>query len=66
MDEKRKNLKNAEKTGEVIGKCPKKGWGAIKGVGKGLKKGFSKKSKKNINFFYLKFLHFCINLIFYK
>ena len=35
----------AEKTGEVIGKGVKTGWGAVKGVGKGLKKGVTKKKK---------------------
>ena len=35
----------AEKTGEVIGKVGKTGWGAVKGLGKGVKKGISKKEK---------------------
>lgn len=33
----------SEKTGEVIGKVGKTGIGAVKGFGKGLKKGISKK-----------------------
>jgi len=37
--------KGAEKTGEVIGKGVKTGWGAVKGVGKGLKKGITEKKK---------------------
>ena len=36
----------AEKTGEVVGKVGKVGWGAVKGFGKGIKKGVSKKEKK--------------------
>jgi hypothetical protein len=32
----------AEKTGEVIGKGVKKGWGAMKALGKGVKEGVSK------------------------
>jgi hypothetical protein len=36
----------AEKTGEVVGKVGKAGFGAVKGFGKGLKKGISKKDKK--------------------
>ena len=35
----------AEKTGEVIGKVGKTGWGAVKGLGKGVKKGITKKEK---------------------
>ncbi len=33
----------AEKTGEVVGKGLKKGWGVVKGAGKGLKEGITKK-----------------------
>ena len=33
----------AEKTGEVVGKIGKTGLGAVKGFGKGVKKGFTKK-----------------------
>ena len=36
----------AEKTGEAVGKVGKAGWGAVKGLGKGLKKGVSKKEDK--------------------
>ena len=36
----------AEKTGEAIGKVGKAGWGAVKGFGKGVKKGFDKKEEK--------------------
>jgi hypothetical protein len=44
-DDKKKGKieRGAEKTGEVVGDIGKKGWGAVKGLGKGLKKGFSKK-----------------------
>jgi hypothetical protein len=44
MDKEKKGTieKGAEKTGEVIGKGVKTGWGAIKGVGRGFKKGISK------------------------
>ena len=37
--------KGAEKTGEAVGKVGKAGWGAVKGLGKGLKKGVSKKEE---------------------
>ena len=45
MDKERKGKieMGAEKTGEVIGKGVKTGWGAVKGVGRGFKKGISKK-----------------------
>ena len=33
----------AEKTGEFVGKVGKKGWGVVKGFGKGVKKGIKKK-----------------------
>ena len=44
-DEKKKGKveKGAEKTGEVVGKVGKTGIGAVKGFGKGLKKGLKKK-----------------------
>ena len=42
-EKKGKIEEGAEKTGEVIGKGVKTGWGAVKGVGKGLKKGVTKK-----------------------
>jgi hypothetical protein len=32
----------AEKTGEVVGKGVKKGWGAVKAFGKGVKDGVTK------------------------
>jgi len=35
----------AEKTGETIGKGIKTGWGAVKSLGEGLKKGVTKKKK---------------------
>jgi hypothetical protein len=45
MDKGKKGTieKGAEKTGEVIDKGVKTGWGAVKGVGRGFKKGISKK-----------------------
>ncbi len=43
-DEKKGKVEDAaEKTGEVIGKGVKKGWGVVKGFGKGLKDGATKK-----------------------
>jgi hypothetical protein len=46
-DEKKGKIeKGAEKTGEVIGKVGKTGWGIVKGLSKGVKKGFSKKEDK--------------------
>jgi hypothetical protein len=44
-EEKGKVEKGAEKTGEAVGKVGKAGWGAVKGLGKGVKKGFSKDKK---------------------
>ncbi|MCK4995402.1 MAG: hypothetical protein KAH91_02740 [Thermoplasmatales archaeon] len=35
----------AEKSGEFVGKVGKKGWGAVKGFGKGVKDGVTKKKK---------------------
>ncbi len=47
-DDKKKGKveKGAEKTGEAVGKVGKAGWGAVKGLGKGFKKGVSKKEEK--------------------
>ena len=45
-EKKGKIEKGAEKTGEVVGKVGKKGWVAVKGFGKGLKKGVSKDKNK--------------------
>ncbi len=45
-EKKGKIEKGAEKTGEVVGKVGKAGWGAVKGIGHGLKKGFSKEEEK--------------------
>jgi hypothetical protein len=36
----------AEKSGEMVGKGLKKGWGAVKGFGKGLKKGLEDEEEK--------------------
>ena len=44
-EEKGKAEKAAEKTGEAIGKIGKKGWGVVKGFGKGVKEGATKKKK---------------------
>jgi len=48
MDEEKKGSveEAAEKTGEVIGKGVKKGWGAVKAFGKGVKDGVSKEKKE--------------------
>ena len=48
MDEEKKGSveEAAEKTGEVIGKGVKKGWGAVKAFGKGVKEGVTDKEKK--------------------
>ena len=47
MDKEKKGKAEeaAEKTGEVIGKGVKKGWGVVKGFGKGMKEGVTKKKK---------------------
>jgi hypothetical protein len=45
-EKKGKIEKGAEKTGEAVGKAGKAGWGAVKGLGHGLKKGFSKKEEE--------------------
>ena len=44
-EEKGKIEKGAEKTGEIVGKVGKKGWEAVKGLGKGVKDGATKKKK---------------------
>ena len=36
----------AEKTGELVGTGVKKGWGAVKGFGKGMKNTVTEKKKK--------------------
>jgi hypothetical protein len=45
-EKKGKIEKGAEKTGEAVGKVGKAGWGAVKGLGHGLKKGLSKEEEK--------------------
>ncbi len=45
-DDKGKVEKTAEKTGEVVGKGLKKGFGAVKSVGGGIKKGVKGEDKK--------------------
>lgn len=45
-EKKGKAEKAAEKTGETIGKIGKKGFGVVKGFGKGMKKEASSKKKK--------------------
>jgi hypothetical protein len=46
-DEKKGSVEEvAEKTGEAIGKGVKKGWGAVKAFGKGVKDGISKEKKE--------------------
>jgi hypothetical protein len=37
----------AEKTGEVVGKGVKKGWGVVKAFGKGVKDGVTKEKKED-------------------
>jgi hypothetical protein len=44
-EKKGKVEQTAEKTGEVIGKGVKKGWGAVKGFGKGMKDAVTKKEE---------------------
>jgi hypothetical protein len=47
IDEKKGKVEDAaEKTGQAIGKVGKKGWGVVKGFGKGVKEGVSDKKKK--------------------
>ena len=46
-DDKKGKVEDAtEKTGEVIGKGVKVGWGAVKGLGKGIKDGVEGDKKK--------------------
>lgn len=47
-EEKKKGKleKGAEKTGEVVGKGAKAVWGGAKGLGRGLKRGISKKKEE--------------------
>ena len=45
-EKKGKIEKGAEKTGEVVGKIGKTGWGAIKGFGKKVKDTATKEEKK--------------------
>ena len=46
-DEKKGKVEEAaEKTGEVVGKGIKTGWGAIKGFGKGVKDAATKKDEE--------------------
>lgn len=44
-EKKGKIEKGAEKTGDVVGTGVKKGWGAVKGFGKGLKDSVTKKDE---------------------
>ena len=44
-DKKGKAEQTAEKTGEVVGKVGKKGWGVVKGFGKGMKDAVKEKKK---------------------
>jgi len=46
QDKKGKAEKAAEKTGQAIGKVGKKGWGVVKGFGKGVKEGLESDKKK--------------------
>jgi len=46
-DEKKgKAEEAAEKTGQLVGKGLKKGWGAVKAFGKGVKEGATEKKEK--------------------
>ena len=45
-EKKRKVEDAAEKTGKLVGKGVKKGWGAVKGFGKGMKDTVTDKKKK--------------------
>jgi hypothetical protein len=45
-EKKGKIEKGAEKTGEVVGKIGKTGWGAVKGLGKGVKNAVTKKEEE--------------------
>jgi hypothetical protein len=44
--DKGKVEETAEKTGELVGKGIKKGWGAVKAFGKGVKEGATEKKKE--------------------
>ena len=45
-DEKKGKVEDvAEKTGEMVGKGVKKGWGVVKGFGKGMKDAVTEKKK---------------------
>lgn len=46
VEKKGKVEKTAEKSGELVGKGVKKGWGAVKGFGKGMKGALEDKKKK--------------------
>jgi len=47
VEEKKGSVEEAaEKTGQVIGKGVKKGWGAVKAFGKGVKEGISEEKKE--------------------
>jgi hypothetical protein len=48
MEEEKKGKieKGAEKTGEVVGKIGKTGWGAVKGFGKGVKDAVKKEEEE--------------------
>jgi hypothetical protein len=48
-EKKGKIEKGAEKTGKVVGKIGKTGWGAIKGFGKGVKDAATKKDEEKKN-----------------
>jgi hypothetical protein len=45
-EKKGKIEEGAEKTGEVVGKIGKKGWGVVKSFEKGVKKGLKDKKKE--------------------
>ena len=45
-DKKGKVEDAAEKTGRLVGKGAKKGWGVVKGFGKGVKDAVKEKKKK--------------------
>lgn len=46
-DQKKGSVEEAtEKTGEVVGKGVKKGWGIVKAFGKGIKDGVTKDKKQ--------------------
>lgn len=45
-DEKGKLEKGAEKSGELVGKGVKKGWGVVKSFGRGMKDAVTEKKKE--------------------